>query len=141
MGKGSKEALIPFGMRCLEALEHYFLFSRSAILRMNKGGPKYKGEESKNLVFLSKNGNRINSVNLGDLIHKYAVKAEIEKKVTAHGLRHSCATHLLKNGADIRLIQKLLRHEDLNTTQIYTKVDITDLKEAQKKYHPREKER
>lgn len=139
IGKGNKEALVPFGLRCAEAIENYLLFSRSKLLKQYKGGPKYRGKVlGEELVFVSVNGNQVTGDNLTMLVKKYGEKVGLEKKITPHGLRHSCATHLLKNGADIRLIQKLLRHEDLNTTQIYTRVDIGDLKEAQKKYHPRE---
>ncbi len=137
-GKGGKEAVVPLTLGCQKALSGYLLFSRPHLLKGNKGAPLYKGEDSGNFVFLSKNGRRLSSANLRDLLHRLCHKAGLETSFSAHSFRHACATHLLRNGADLRHIQKLLRHEDLNTTQIYTKVDVEDLKEAQKKYHPLE---
>jgi site-specific recombinase XerD len=67
------------------------------------------------------------------------MKAGLDIKVTPHLFRHACATHLLKSGADIRYVQELLGHADLSSTQIYTKLDITFLKQAHKRYHPRER--
>ena len=74
------------------------------------------------------------------LVKYYTRKAGIDKSITPHCLRHACATHLLRNGADIRLIQRLLRHGDISSTQIYTRVAIEDLKEAQSRFHPREQD-
>ncbi len=127
-GKGAKEALIPFGDKAAAALENYLVFGR----------PKLLKQSSEELVFLSKSGSKLYHHGVNRKLKLYAIRAGIEKEVSAHVLRHSCATHLLKNGADLRLIQKLLRHEQIKTTEIYTRVDINDLKLAQKKYHPRE---
>lgn len=127
IGKGGKEALLPIGEKALESLSAYLLHGRPELDR----GLAY--------VFLSKNGRLLTLANLGDMLKRYAKKAGIEKSVTPHGFRHSCATHLLQNGADIRVIQKLLRHESLDTTQIYTRVDIRDLEKAQRLYHPLER--
>jgi site-specific recombinase XerD len=77
--------------------------------------------------------------NLGDLISKYTKAAGLPHKITPHSFRHACATHLLKCGADIRYVQELLGHSDLSSTQIYTRIDISFLKEAHRKYHPRER--
>jgi integrase/recombinase XerD len=75
------------------------------------------------------------------MIRTYARKANIEKKVTAHTFRHTCATGMLKNKGDLNTIRKILGHSSLNTTQIYTHLDISDLKAVHKKCHPREKDR
>ncbi|MCG2711918.1 MAG: tyrosine-type recombinase/integrase [Candidatus Omnitrophica bacterium] len=72
-------------------------------------------------------------------IKKYAKQAKINKHITPHAFRHTCATHLLKNNAALRHIQELLGHKSIETTQIYTQVEISDLKRAHKKYHPRER--
>jgi len=72
-------------------------------------------------------------------LQRYLPRAKISKPVTCHVLRHTCATHLLAGGADIRYIQQLLGHASLATTQIYTRVEISDLQKAHRKYHPREK--
>jgi integrase/recombinase XerD len=75
-----------------------------------------------------------------DLVKHYARIAGIEKKVTTHTFRHSCATHMLKGGADIRFVQKMLGHKQLSTTERYLKIEITDLKEVLERCHPRERE-
>jgi site-specific recombinase XerD len=158
IGKGDKEALLPLNQACIETLENYFFFSRPKLLEQFKGGPKFKGaslnlsfrhsvnqSESKDeswqseIVFLTRNGHPINQGNLGTILKVRAGQVGLEKNITPHSLRHSCATHLLKRGADLRHIQQLLRHESVSTTQIYTQVDIDDLIQAQKKYHPRER--
>lgn len=144
IGKGDVEALVPYGSAAKRALEHYLLFSRLKLLKHYRGGKpvsekRLKAEKGKEYLFLSKNAHLITPANLYQMIMRYAKAVDIEHKVGPHSLRHSCATHLLKNGADIRHIQQLLRHKDINTTQIYTHVAIEDLKMAQAKYHPRER--
>jgi integrase/recombinase XerD len=141
MGKGGKEALLPIAKRCCALLEDYLLFARPKLLRGRKSGPrgnKASMEKAGRLVFISANARPITTGNLGDILRRHARAAGIDKWVIPHGIRHTCATHLLRGGADIRMIQRLLRHEDLGTTQIYTKVEVSDLKEAQRKFHPRE---
>ena len=146
LGKGNKEAVVPFGKEAHRALDHYLLYARPVLLKSYKGArPKTKRmlleEAGKDYVFLTKNGYRLDQANLCHMLWGYAKKAGFSRKVSPHGLRHTCATHLLQNGADIRHIQKLLRHNDISTTQIYTRVSIEDLKEAQMKFHPRERPR
>jgi integrase/recombinase XerD len=146
IGKGDVEAIVPYGSEAKRALEHYLLFSRSKLLKSYKGGrplssKRLKEEQGKEYIFLSRNGYGLTQANLYLIIRRYADVVSIEHKVGPHSLRHSCATHLLKNGAGIRQIQQLLRHKDINTTQMYTHVDIEDLKTAQAKYHPRERPR
>jgi site-specific recombinase XerD len=143
-GKGAVEALVPFGQSAKRALENYLLFGRHKLLNGFEGGKqktqkRLREEKGKHYVFLSKNGHLLGDANMYMMIRSYAKSCGIERKIGAHSFRHTCATHLLKNGADIRHIQKLLRHKDINTTQIYTRVSIEDLKQAQIKYHPREK--
>jgi site-specific recombinase XerD len=89
-----------------------------------------------NAFFLSKSGRSLGPDALDWIVKQYAEK--LGKPFSPHTLRHCCATHLLRRGADIRHIQKLLRHRSINTTQIYTHVNVEDLKEAQRKFHPRE---
>jgi integrase/recombinase XerD len=139
IGKGDKEAVLPIGSYALKYLEAYIKRSRNDLLKGKRGGPRTNNQKAEDLLFVSSNGYKLNGGNLSSLLNKYATKAGL-KKVNPHSIRHSCATHLLKNGADIRYIQRLLRHASLDTTQIYTKVEITDLREVQKKYHPREKD-
>jgi site-specific recombinase XerD len=127
IGKGDKEAYVPFGKEAHKALEHYLKFWR----------PKMKPTEAWVFVTRWRHG-RLSGNDPLYIVRRYLKEAGIEKRCTPHGFRHSCATHLLKAGADIRLIQKLLRHNDLSYTQIYTRLDVLDVQKAQEKYHPRE---
>jgi len=148
VGKGSKAAMLPIGASALKALSDYLLFARDKLLAgKGHGGPRFLGGASwerdhkqvgSDLIFLSVNGHKLSSGNLGDMITRYAKKAGLEYQLKPHGIRHACATHLLLNGADVRLIQKLLRHSSLDTTQIYTHLNVDDLAQAQRLYHPRE---
>ncbi len=145
-GKGGKEALVPFGMEAAKALAHYIHFARLKLLTGNGGGrplgrARTDKEKGKEFLFLSKNGHRLNQQNLGEMLKRYVEAAGLNPEVTPHTLRHTCATHLLKGGADIRHIQQLLRHSSLTSTQIYTRLLIEDLKAAQERFHPREKVR
>lgn len=142
-GKGGKEALVPFGGEARKALIHYLGFGRPHLMRGRAGGRRLsetrrQGDAGKDHVFLSKNGHRLTQQNLGDILKRYVGNAGLSA-VTPHTLRHTCATHLLKGGADIRHIQQLLRHSSLTSTQIYTRLMVEDLKAAQEKFHPREK--
>jgi integrase/recombinase XerD len=92
------------------------------------------------ILFLSKTGRPLTKNILGYLLRRYAEKAGLSKNgMHPHILRHACATHLLRAGADIRYVQELLGHASLNSTQIYTKVEISFLQKAHRKYHPRER--
>lgn len=143
-GKGGKEALVPFGGEAAKALRHYLHFARPCLLAGKTGGrpltaERTNREKGKEFFFLSKNGHRLTQQNLGDMLTRYSESAGLSAKVSPHTLRHTCATHLLKGGADIRHIQQLLRHSSLTSTQIYTRLLIEDLKSAQERFHPREK--
>lgn len=124
-GKGAKDRIVPIGSWVIPYLREYVEAVRPLLVR-----------EPTELLFLSKNGRIIHKYNLGTLLKKYTERAEI--KMNVHAFRHCCATHLLESGADIRYVQELLGHADLSTTQIYTKVDITSLKKAYMRFHPRE---
>lgn len=144
-GKGGKEALVPFGGEAQKALRHYLHFARPRLLMARTGGrpltaERAKRDKDKEFFFLSKNGHRLTQQNLGDILTRYTEAAGLSAKVSPHTLRHTCATHLLKGGADIRHIQQLLRHSSLTSTQIYTRLLIEDLKAAQERFHPREKD-
>jgi len=127
-GKGNRERIVPVGRIALNWLTLY----------LEKTRPVLTSEKAPSTVFLSKNGKRLTPGNLIDLIRKYAIRVGLSDKVTPHALRHTCATHLLRAGADIREIQTLLGHRSLATTQIYTHLDISDLKRVHRAYHPRE---
>jgi len=129
-GKGSKDRIVPVGDWVMPHLLEYLSTARPKLINPRDPLP---------FLFISKNGRPITFGNLGYLIKRYAKKAALKIPVTPHSFRHACATHLLKGGADIRYVQELLGHSALSSTQIYTKLDISFLKQAHKKYHPREK--
>ena len=130
-GKGKKDRIVPVAARAREALERYLTRCRPKLL-------KRPGESA---LFVSMTGTRLSAVQYGHWLRKYGTAASISKRVHPHALRHACATHLLKGGADLRHIQELLGHKNLETTSLYTRVGIEDLKEVIERCHPREKAR
>jgi len=126
-GKGNKERLSPVGSKAVAALERY----------LEAGRPKLVKPRTGSALFLSQWGKAMSRKTFWHYIKLYAGLAGIEKPVKPHGLRHSFATHMLTNGADLRAIQEMLGHADISTTQIYTAVDAPRLIEGHAKYHPR----
>ncbi|HWP01773.1 MAG TPA: site-specific tyrosine recombinase XerD [Methylococcus sp.] len=127
LGKGNKDRLVPVGEEALHWLERYLGESRCAILR---------GRQSEHL-FVTERGGPMTRQAFWYLIRRYAVRAGIAKELSPHTLRHAFATHLLNRGADLRVVQLLLGHSDLSTTQIYTHVAQERLKELHARCHPR----
>lgn len=127
-GKGAKVRMVPFGQWARESLLRYLREVRPKLL---------KGRAT-SILFLTRSGKALTRQGFWKLIRRYALAAGIEKRVTPHTLRHSFATHLLEGGADLRSVQSMLGHSDISTTQIYTHLDRTHLKEVHRKYHPRE---
>jgi integrase/recombinase XerD len=127
MGKGRKERIIPVGRLALEAVREYV-----DVLR-----PRLLGDKHHAALFLSRTGKPLDRTNVWRLIRKYAVAAGIDGRVSPHTLRHSFATHLLAGGADLRIVQELLGHADLTTTQVYTHVDEAELRSVHQRFHPR----
>lgn len=127
-GKGSKERIIPFGKKAQYALERYLKKARAKFLS-KKNDP---GE-----LFLSRLGRPLSRISMWKIIKNYARKAGIKKNITPHTLRHSFATHMLERGADLRIVQELLGHADISTTQIYTHINKDRLKSIHRQYHPR----
>jgi len=127
-GKGSKERVVLIGSHAISALKDYMRLGRS----------KLTGKKAQNrAMFLNRFGTRLTQRSIEREIQNYAKKAGIDKKVTPHTLRHSFATHLLENGADLRTVQELLGHASLSTTQIYTHITKERLKTIYNKAHPR----
>jgi integrase/recombinase XerD len=127
VGKGSKERIIPLGMKAREAVQKYLLKAR----------PKLLKNHTSDVLFLSQLGKKISRQSLWAVIKFYAKKANIKKTIKPHTLRHTFATHLLEHGADLRSVQEMLGHSDISTTQIYTHVDKEHLKKVHKQFHPR----
>jgi integrase/recombinase XerC len=128
VGKGSKERIVPIGKVALEALEKY-----SHELRQKWNLP-CKGQTA---VFLNNRGKRITTRSVARIVEKHLKQAGIQIKMGPHGLRHSFATHLLNSGADLRVIQELLGHASLSTTQRYTHLNLDQLTAVYDKAHPR----
>ena len=130
-GKGNKERIIPLTFYAKEWLEKYLYQSRQILSNRKLSDQKY--------VFLSNNGKRLTRAAIWQSIKKYVNAAGITKTVSPHTFRHSFATHLLENGADLKTIQQLLGHESITTTEIYMHLDNTALINVMKKFHPRSK--
>lgn len=129
MGKGSKERMLPLGRTALRYLEHYLSVVRPQLLH---GKPDAAAE-----LFVTGWGGPMTRERFYEIIVAYGKSAGISKRVTPHMLRHSFATHLLNNGTDLRIVQELLGHADISTTQIYTHLDVERLREVYDKTHPR----
>ena len=126
-GKGRKERYVPISQTALSYCEKYIENARQKLL-------KYK---QNNILFLNRFGNKLSRMGCWKIIDKYAHQAGIKSHVSPHTLRHSFATHLLQGGANLRIVQTLLGHSSISTTQIYTNIDRNYLREVHSLYHPR----
>ncbi|MDQ3189039.1 MAG: site-specific tyrosine recombinase XerD [Pseudomonadota bacterium] len=127
LGKGGKERIVPLGEEARHFVERYLKQSRGAIL----------GERVADAVFVTRRASSMSRQMFWLLIKRYAVRAQIDAPLSPHGLRHAFATHLLNHGADLRVVQLLLGHADISTTQIYTHVARARLKALHAQHHPR----
>lgn len=127
LGKGDKERIIPIGEVALDWMERYLAEVRPVLLK----------NQSSDYVFLNAHGRQLSRQGIWKNLKAHVARAQITKNVTPHTLRHSFATHILENGADLRIVQELLGHSDISTTQIYTHVSQKRLTEVYQKYHPR----
>lgn len=126
-GKGSKERIVPFGKKAKESLERY----------LEKSRPQFLKKNISNFLFLTRLGKSMSRQTFWKIIKRYTKLARLKKKITPHSLRHSFATHILERGADLRIVQEMLGHADISTTQIYTHVSKDRLKSIHEKFHPR----
>jgi len=128
-GKGNKMRLVPVGQKACDAIRAY----------LEKERPEMVGKKTGSEVFLSSRGTKLTTVRIWQIVKTCAKNAGLDINVYPHLLRHSFATHLLSNGADLRIIQEMLGHADISTTQIYTHVDQQRLKAVHHRFHPRAK--
>jgi len=126
-GKGNKTRIVPVGRKACEALAAYLSTER----------PKFVKRSSSSEIFLSERGTKLTTARIWQIMKKHARHSGLEKNIYPHLLRHSFATHLLGNGADLRIIQEMLGHADISTTQVYTHVDQQRLKAVHRQFHPR----
>ena len=126
-GKGSKERLVPFGAEAGEWLRRYLIDGRNLIL----------GPRQSDALFVTSQGSGMSRQMFWKLVRKYAVRAGITQALSPHTLRHAFATHLLNHGADLRVVQMLLGHADISTTQVYTHVARERLRQLHAQHHPR----
>ena len=127
-GKGSKERLVPLGSYAAEAIAAYLVRGRPAFAEKGRGTPA---------VFLNQRGGRLSRQSAWAVMRAAADRAQLSGHVSPHTLRHSFATHLLDGGADVRVVQELLGHASVTTTQIYTLVTVQRLREVYAQSHPR----
>jgi integrase/recombinase XerD len=126
-GKGNKTRLVPVGRKACEALASYVSTERPKMVKRRSGSE----------IFLSERGTKLTTGRIWQIVKKHAKHSGLEANIYPHLLRHSFATHLLSNGADLRIIQEMLGHADISTTQVYTHVDQQRLKAVHRQFHPR----
>ena len=127
VGKGNRQRVIPLGRVAGKHIEEYMKTARPALLK----------SRASRYVFVTARGTRMTRQGFWKLLANYGKRAGIFRGLTPHAVRHSCATHLLEGGADLRSVQTILGHADISTTQIYTHVMRSQLREAVDKHHPR----
>ena len=127
-GKGKKARFAPIGPRAQECINNYLKFDRPTLSKKDKNLGK---------IFLSRNGRPLTRMTVNIILKKWALVSCLKKKVSPHTFRHSFATHLLEGGADLRVVQEMLGHVDISTTQIYYDMDREHLKEVHRSFHPR----
>lgn len=128
-GKGSKERVVPVGRAACTALDTYIAKTRPLFVR--------KGKKTDAVFLNQERGTALSRMSAWNIIQEYAAQAGIQKRISPHTFRHSFATHLLEGGADLRVVQEMLGHADISTTEIYTHVDRSYLQEVHRTFHPR----
>ena len=122
-GKGDKERIVPIGKKSIFHIHNYLCNLRPLLANQGKSG---------GILFLNKNGRQLSRMSIWNILHVNCIQAGIKKKISPHVFRHSFATHLIEGGADLRSVQEMLGHSDITTTQVYTNIDKTYLKEIHK---------
>ncbi|WP_068776064.1 site-specific tyrosine recombinase XerD [Paenibacillus sp. FJAT-26967] len=130
VGSGAKERIIPLGLMAAQVVDDYVSNSRPHLMKAHK---------PETALFVNHLGTRMTRQGFWKMLKRYSAEASIDKDITPHTLRHSFATHLLENGADLRSVQEMLGHADLSTTQVYTHVTRSKMKEVYDRSHPRAK--
>ncbi len=128
-GKGDKERVVPLSKRVCGLIRNYILFVR----------PEFIIAPDQGYLFVGRFGGKMHVSTVGDIVKACVKRSGIKKKISTHTFRHTCASHMLKNGAPLRHLQEMLGHACIETTQVYTRVTINELKEIHAKYHPSEK--
>ena len=129
--KGGGERMLPIGQKAAGLIQKYLESTR----------PKYLRDPNVDHLFLSNTGNPIPEGAIHYIILRYKKRSPVLKNITPHSLRHACALHMLQGGAPIHAVQEMLGHKKIETTQVYTKLCVSDLKEVLRKYHPRERQK
>ena len=129
-GKGKKERISPIGSSALQAIQNYIEFRNKRMSNNSNFDPK--------VLFANKHGQRLSTRSVRRKMDKYLIEAGLDPSISPHTLRHSFATHMLNNGADLRSVQELLGHQSLSTTQIYTHVSTSRMNEQYHRAHPME---
>jgi integrase/recombinase XerD len=129
VGKGNKQRLVPVGAGARKAIGRY----------LEAGRPELVGKKTGGEIFLSVRGRKLTNQRIWQLLGELGRRAGLGDDVHPHMLRHSFATHLLQGGADLRIIQEMLGHADISTTQVYTHVDTRGLQQSHRQFHPRAK--
>ncbi|HEV2047510.1 MAG TPA: site-specific tyrosine recombinase XerD [Chthoniobacterales bacterium] len=127
VGKGNKMRIVPVGRKACEAIASYLSTERPKLVKRRSGSE----------IFLSERGTKLTTARVWQIVKRISRHSGLEKNIYPHLLRHSFATHLLSNGADLRIIQEMLGHADISTTQVYTHVDQQRLKAVHRQFHPR----
>ena len=128
IGKGNKERIVPMSTRDIDCINQYIVKERAVLCRK---------ANSSGYLFLNNRGNKISRVSIWKILKKYTLLSGLSKEVSPHTIRHTFATHLIQGGANLRIVQELLGHADISTTQIYTHLNKNNLIDIYNKYHPR----